>query len=92
MLNNTKCVEIMVSLKYLSNFLRTLEIPLINYEINFHLKWPKNWPLAGGTVVNQGLRFTITDTKLYVSVISLSTQDNAKLLKQLLKYFKRTIN
>ena len=67
-MNNTKCVEIMVSLKYLSNFLRTLEIPSINYEINFHLKWPKNWPLPGGTVVNQGLRFTITNTKLYVSV------------------------
>ena len=37
-------------------------------------------------------RFTITDTKLYVPVVTLSTQDNAKLLQQLKSGFKRTIN
>ena len=38
------------------------------------------------------LKFLITDTKLYVPVITLSTQDNAKLLKKLKSGFKRTIN
>ena len=36
-------------------------------------------------------RFTITDTKLYVPVVTLSTQDNTKLLQQLKSGFKRTI-
>ena len=43
-------------------------------------------------IVNQGTTFTITDTKLYVPVVTLSTQDNAKLLEQLKSGFKRTIN
>ena len=41
---------------------------------------------------NQGVTFTITETKLYVPVVTLSTQDNAKLLTQLKSGFKRTIN
>ena len=40
----------------------------------------------------QGPTFTITDTKLYVPVVTLSTQDNAKLLEQLKSGFKKTIN
>ena len=42
--------------------------------------------------LNQVPTFTITDTKLYVSVVILSTQDNGKLLQQLKSGFKRTIN
>ena len=43
-------------------------------------------------IVNQGTTFTITETKLYVPVVTLSTQYNAKLLEQLKSGFKRTIN
>ena len=48
--------------------------------------------LVSGTAANQAPEFKITDTKLFVPVVSLSTQDNVKLLKQLEPGFKRTIN
>ena len=82
----------MVPLKYLSNFWRNLEMPLINCEINFHLDWSEKCVIAATDVANQGATFLITDTKLYVPVVTLSTQDNAKLLEQLKSGFKRTIN
>ena len=72
-----KDVEIMVPLKYLSNFWRTLEIPLINCEINLTLTRSEKLVLSNDT---KATIFTITDTKLYVPVVTLSTQDNAKLL------------
>ena len=56
-------------------------MPLINYEISLQLKWPKNCILVAGTAANQNPEFKITDTKLYVTVASLSTQDITKLLK-----------
>ena len=43
-------------------------------------------------VADQVIAFSITDAKLYVSIVTLSTQDNAKLLQQLKSGFKRTIN
>ena len=73
----TKNVEIAVPLKYLSNFWRTLEMSLINFEIS---------SVTGET------EFSITDAKLYVPVVTLSTENNMKLLKQLESGFKRTIN
>ena len=48
--------------------------------------------LVAGTMANQVPTFTITDTKLYVPAVTLSTQDNAKLLEQLKSVFKRTVN
>ena len=90
--NGTKNVEIMVPLKYLSNFWRTLEMPLMNCEINLMLIWSANCVIVFTDVANQITTFTITDTKLYVSVVTLSTQDNAKLLEQLISGFKRVIN
>ena len=42
--------------------------------------------------VKQEMAFTITDTKLYIPAVTLSTQGNAKLLQQLKSGFKRTIN
>ena len=90
--NGTKNVEIMVPLKYLSNFWKTLEMPLINCEINLMLTWSANCVLVSTDVANQIATFAITDTKLYVPVITLSTQDNAKLLEQLNSGFKRVIN
>ena len=77
--NGTKNVEIMVPLKYFSNFWRTLEIPLINCEINLILTWSTNCVIVSTNVANQNVTFEITDTKLYVPAVTLSTQDNSKL-------------
>ena len=90
--DGTKNVEIMVPLKYLSNFCRTLEMPLINCEINLIFTWSANCVIAPTNVANQNATFAITDTKLYVPVVTLSTQDNVKLLQQLKPGFKRVIN
>ena len=87
--NNEKDVEIMVPLKYLSNFWRTLEMPLINCEVNLILTWSSTCVITNSTGAGT---FAITDTKLYVPVITLSTQDNSKLPQQLKSGFKRVIN
>ena len=73
----------MVPLKYLSNFWKTLEIPLINCEVEFLLNWSENCVIICADVENQVPTFIITEKNLYVSVVTLSTQDNAKLLPQL---------
>ena len=86
---NTKDVEIIVPLKYLSNFWRSLEMSLINCEVYLILTW--SWDCVITNSTDEG-KFAITETKLYVSVVTLSTQDNAKLLQQLKSGFKRTIN
>ena len=70
----------MVPLKYLSNFWRTLDIPLINCEINLLLTWSASCVIVSADVANQNATFVTTDTKLYVPVVTLSQQDNAKLL------------
>ena len=85
-------VEIMVPLKYLSNFWRTLQMPLINCEIVLILTWSRNSVIISTNVADQIPTFTITETNLYVPVVTLSTQDNAKLLPQLKSGFKRTIS
>ena len=82
----------MVSLKYLCNFWRTLEMPLINCEINLILTWSANCFIVSTNAANPGARFTITKTRIYVPVVTLSTQDNAKLFLQLKPSFKRAIN
>ena len=81
----------MVPLKYLSNFWKTLEMPLINCEINLILIWSANC-VTSNADANQVTTFAITDTKLYVPVVTSSTEDNAKLLQQLKSGFKRRIN
>ena len=90
--NGTKNVEIMVLLKYLSNFWRTLEMHLINCEVNLILPWSTICAIASSNDANHNGAFAITDTKLYVPVVTLSTQDNAKLLQQLKSGFKTVIN
>ena len=82
----------MVSLKYLSNFWGTLEIHLINYEINLILTWSAYFVMVYTDVANQDASFAITETKRYVPVVTLSTQYNAKLLQQLKSSFKIMIN
>ena len=85
----TKGVKITVPLKYLSNFLRTLEMPMINCEVNLILAWSEDCVITNSE--GEG-KFAISDTKLYVPVVTLLTQDNARLLQQLKSGFKRTIN
>ena len=87
--NNEKDVEIMVPLKYLSNFWRTLEMLLINCEINLILTWSSTCVITNS---NGAGTFAIIDTKLYVPVVTLSTQENTKFLQQLKSGFKRVIN
>ena len=82
----------MVPLKSLSNFWRALEMRLINCEVNLILIWSTNCVIMYSNVANQVPTFEITETNLYVSVVTLSTHDNAKLLPQLKSSFKRTIS
>ena len=89
--DGTKNVEIRVPLKYLSNFWRTLEIPLINCEINLILTWSNRYVIIDNPIDNQEPTYTITDRKFYVPVVTLSTQDDAKLLEQLKPGFKEAI-
>ena len=90
--NGRKNAKIMVQLKYWRNFWRTLELLLINCEINLIRTWSEECVIASSTAANQATHLAITDKKLYVPVVTLSTQDNAKLLKQLKSGFKKTNN
>ena len=105
-INKTKDVEIVVPLKYLSNFWRTLNMPLINCEINLILTWSENCVLTSKATRDANLNahpavaainnptnatFKITDVKLYVPVATLSTENDKTLLEQLRTGFKRTI-
>ena len=74
---NKTDTEIIVPLKYVSNFGKTFEMPLINCEVNLILMWSLTCLINNSTGVG---RFAITDTKHYVPVVRLSTQDNTKLL------------
>ena len=93
--------EVVIPLKHLSNFWRSLNIPLINCELELILTWSKNCALADMTRRNaQGdnpaivppnrLEFKITDTKLYVPVVTLSKENEIKLLEKLKSGFKKT--
>ena len=72
-------VKVVVPLKYLSNFFRSLEMPLINCKIKLNLTWKKN------------AVFIISDTKLYVPVVTLSKEDNKDFIEQQNKRFQRSI-
>ena len=92
-------VVIAIPLKYLGNFWRSLDIPLINCEITLILSWYKEWVLVGRALRNvpdpqpnppiaainspTSAKFEITDCKLYVPVVTLSAENDKKLLEQL---------
>ena len=87
----TKDVKFAVPLKYLSNFWRTLDMSLINCEVSLILTWSENCvitskttrdanPAVAGIDNPTGATFRITDTKLYVPVVTSSTEDDNKLL------------
>ena len=66
-------------------------MPLIDCEINLHLKWPKKFILVAATTAYEVPEFTITDTKPYVAVAALPIQDKVKLLKQLESVLKEQL-
>ena len=98
---------IAIPLKYLGNFWRTLQIPLINCKITLVLSWYKECVLVGRALRNApnpqpnppiaaiesptDAKFEITDCKLYVPVVTLSAGNDNKLLEQLKSGFRRTI-
>ena len=91
-------VKIAAPVKYLSNFWRSLEIPLINCKVELSLEWIENCVLttaeigadANATGADSATS-EITDAKLYVPIVTLSAEDNAKLSKLLSEGFKRSI-
>ena len=84
-IDNAKFV---VPLKYLSNFFRALEMPLINCNVHLELNWKKGCLLAN---TGNDVKFHITDTKLYVPVITLLAKDNINFTNQQNESFKRSV-
>ena len=70
-------------------FWKTVEMSLVNSKINLIVTWSSNSVIVNST---GEVTFAITDTTIYVPVVTLSTRDNVKLLEQLKSGFKRTIN
>ena len=102
--NGTQEVERTIPLKYLGNFWRALNIPLISCEVSLELKWNKNCIItslkerqvdAGPPVVRDGAptgaSLAINDCKLYIPVVTLSKDDEIKLLTNLKSGFTREI-
>ena len=77
----------MVPLKYLGNFWRTLEMPLINCEVSLILTWSSTCVITNST--GEG-KSEISNTILYVPVVTLSTQDNSKLLCKIKIWFQKS--
>ena len=99
----TKDVQIIIPLKHLIIFWRTLDMPLVNCEASLTLTWPENCVItkldktvtaaqgnnpAVDKTNQESATFKITDTKLYVLVVILSTENDKKLLEQLRTRFK----
>ena len=81
-------VKVVIPLKYLSNFFRSLEMPLTNCEIKLNLTWKKECVLSTGA--GEAV-FIINDTKLYVPVVTLSKEDNKDFIEQQNKGFQRSV-
>ena len=93
-----KDATIAVPLKCLTNFWKSLEMPLISYKVELKLRWTKHCILssagtgnANGNNNGNNIFFSIKDTKLYVPVVTLSERDNQKLSKILSKVFERSV-
>ena len=83
-----KNVKIAVPLKYLSNFWRSLEMSLMNCKIHLELNWVKNCVMSSAVGVTT---FKITNTKLYIPIVTLSSKHNAKLVTLLEDGFNRPV-
>ena len=91
--NKIQNVELVVPLKYVSNFFRSLVMRLANCKIDLELSWNKNCVLRSEDAAgNNTVSFQITDTKLSVPIVTLSTKDNINLTKQLNEGFKRSVH
>ena len=103
--NGMQEVEIAIPLKYLGNFWRALNIPLISCEVSLELKWNKNCVItslkerqvdAGPPVIRDGAPTgasqAINDCKLYIPVVTSSKDDEIKLLTNLKSGFTREID
>ena len=86
--SSVKDAKIVVPLKYLSNFWRSLEMPLINCKVYLELNWIEDCILSSA---RNSAKFEITDAKLHVPIVTLSTKDVANFTKQLSKGFKRSV-
>ena len=96
-----KSIELAIPLKYLGNFWRALNIPLISCEVSLQLKWNKTCAITsqqigvnldgGNTAAPTGATLTINDCKLYIPVVTLSKDDEIKLLTNLKSGFTREI-
>ena len=85
-------VKLVVPLKYVSNFFRSLEMPLLNCKIHLELSYTKNCVLSTAPSDDHNkTSFQMISTKLYVPIVSLSTKDNINLTKQLNEGFKRSV-
>ena len=102
--NGTQNIELAIPLKYLGNFWRALNMPLISCEVSLELKWNKNCIItslerrevdAGPPILRDnaptGATLNINDCKLYVPVVTLSKNNEIKLLTNLKSGFKREI-
>ena len=90
--NNVNNVKLVVPLKYVSDFFRSLEMPLVNCKIDLELTWHKDCMISSAdAAAGQVVSFMITNTKLHVPIATLSTTDNNNLTKQLNDGFKRSI-
>ena len=91
--NNVNNVKLVVLLKYISNFFRSLEMPFVNCKIHLELTCHTDCIKisSANAAAGQVVSFMITNTKLYVPIVTLSTKDNTNLTKQLNDGFKRSI-
>ena len=103
--NNSRLnAEVVVPLRYLRSFRRSLDLPLINFEIELDLRWTRNGVISevsrtfrevdpnADTVEYEVATFQINNAKLYVPVVTLSINDNSKLLENMKQGIKRTIS
>ena len=86
--SSVKDVKIVVPLKYLSNFWRSLEMPLINGKVHLELNWIENCILSSA---GDSSKVETTDAKLHVPILTMSTKDRVNLTKQLSQRFKRSV-
>ena len=81
--NNVNNVKLVLPLKYISNFFRSLEMPLVSCKIVLELTWRKDCMISSANAgAGQVVSFMITNSKLYVPIVTLPTEDNTNLTKQ----------
>ena len=85
--SSVKDAKIVVPLKYLSNFWRSLEMPSINSKVYLELNWIEDYILSSA---RNSAKFAIADAKLHVPIVTLSTKDSENLAKLLSEGFKRS--